>query len=83
MNATTNYWTATAAAVFPLKKHQPGFTLTPEQRSIKMDNHKYGLCCSCDAGLDDRADFICDTRIHSDFALMCNDCHDYYMQNDI
>jgi hypothetical protein len=32
------------------------------------------LCCYCDVGLDDRADFVCDVRAKGGFALMCNAC---------
>jgi len=77
----TNYWTTTAAATAvtaPVKKqHTPGFKLTEEERSKKHDLHQYGLCCSCDNGLDDRADFICDKA-----GLMCNACCDYYTGAD-
>ena len=71
----TNYWTATANAttVMAVEKHTPGFKLTEEERSKKHDLHKYGLCCSCDNGLDDRADFMCDFG-----GLMCNACCEYY-----
>lgn len=72
----TNYWTATATAttvMAPAKKHTPGFKLTEEERSKKHDLHKYGLCRSCDNGLDDRADFMCDFG-----GLMCNACCEYY-----
>jgi hypothetical protein len=34
------------------------------------------LCCYCDVGLDDRADFVCDVRANGGFALMCNACDD-------
>jgi hypothetical protein len=59
-------------------KHTPGFKLTQDERAKKSDQHKFGLCCDCDAGLDDRADFICDNRSNGGFALMCNACNDYY-----
>lgn len=73
----TNYWTATAAAtVAPCVSacDVPSFKLTPEERDAKSDEHQYGLCCYCDAGLDDRADFVCDVRENGGFALMCNAC---------
>ena len=81
--SSTNYWTATATATtgaWAITKHAPGFKLTKEERDIKSDEHQFGLCCSCDAGLDDRADFVCDTRENDGFALMCNACSDYYTQ---
>ena len=82
---TTEYWNATAAAtsvtVSASKTHEPGFKLTQEERMKKFDEHKYGLCVTCDAGLDDRADFTCDPRNPGGFALMCNECGDYYNLN--
>jgi hypothetical protein len=81
----TNYWTATANATaatvstFPVK-HIPGFKLTEQQRDIKSDDHKYGLCCSCDAGLDDRADFVCHSKKDGELTLMCCACDNYYTQ---
>lgn len=84
-NTTTSYWnataTATSACVFAAeteKTHEPGFKLTHEERMKKCDQHKYGICVSCDAGLDDRADFTCDPRAPGGFALMCHACSDYY-----
>ena len=86
MTTTANYWTATAAATSPrviiVNKHVPGFLLTKEERKQKFDLHKYGLCCQCDAGLDDRADFVvCDDDgdLQNDMMLMCNACDDYYV----
>ena len=92
MNATdssTNYWTATATATtnsasglaLEKKPHEPGFKLTQEERMKKFDQHKYGMCVSCDAGLDDRADFECDPRFPRGFAIMCCACIDYYNKN--
>jgi hypothetical protein len=89
MNSTTNYWTATAAATTPAvlaveetkKTHVPGFKLTHDERMEKFDQHKYGICVTCDTGLDDRADFMIDPRTPRGFALMCNECHDYYNKN--
>lgn len=83
---TTSYWTATAAATSAsasatetaMTTHEPGFKLTQEERMKKFDKHKFGLCVSCDAGLDDRADFMPDPRFPKGFALMCNACVDYY-----
>jgi hypothetical protein len=59
-------------------RHEPGFKLTHEERMTKFDQHKHGLCVSCDVGLDDRADFACDPRLPGGFAMMCNACCDYY-----
>ena len=60
------------------RRHEP---LTHKERMTKFDQHKYGLCVSCDAGLDDRADFTCDPRLPGGFAMMCNACVEYYNKN--
>ena len=81
--SSTNYWTATAAATtgaWAITKHAPGFKLTKEERDIKSDEHQFGLCCSCDAGLDDRADFVCQSKKDGELSLMCNACSDYYIE---
>ena len=49
----------------------------PEQQQPQPHrSHKFGLCEYCDAGLDDRADFICHTPTNVGFKLMCNACHE-------
>ena len=94
--AAADYWSATAAAAtcgsvvvlaveeemtIATKTHEPGFKLTQEERMTKFDEHQFGLCVTCDAGLDDRADFTCDPRFPRGFALMCNACFEYYNKN--
>jgi hypothetical protein len=69
--------TSTASNDEPTK-HQPIIKLTREERSTKCRQHKFGLCEYCDAGLDDRADFICHTPTNRGFKLMCNACHEYH-----
>jgi len=97
MTTATHYTTATAAAacgsvvVFSCcdkeeknaktKPHEPGFKLTHEERMKKCDQHKYGVCVTCDVGLDDRADFTCDPRMPGGFSLMCHSCFDYFNKN--
>jgi len=82
--SATNYWTATAAAatVTCVPRHTPGFKLTPDERATKGGQHKFGLCCACDAGLDDRADFHVEPRANCRFALMCVACANYYTGGD-
>jgi hypothetical protein len=60
------------------RRHEPGLKLTHEERMTKFNQHEYGLCVSCDAGLDDRLGFTCDPRLPGGFAMMCNACCDYY-----
>ena len=81
---STNYWNATAAStvatcVVTRPRHTPGIKLTQDQRDVKSDQHKFGLCCDCDAGLDDRADFIVGKHA-THTRLLCNDCSAYYTE---
>ena len=73
--------TATTPATVVVMEHKPGLKLTREERMTNFDKHQYGLCISCDAGLDDRADFTCDPRFPQGFALMCHACFNYYNKN--
>jgi hypothetical protein len=80
----TNYWTATAAAVAVANPDADAYTdapydfkLTGKERLEKSRQHKFGLCDSCDTGLNDRADFHCyfnDDRM----TLTCNACDSYF-----
>lgn len=81
----TNYWTATAAAVTKPDAYDGtstdaapyNFKLTPEERAAKSSQHQFGLCDSCDTGLDDRAHFYC----HFDddkMILTCRACDSYF-----
>jgi hypothetical protein len=79
MTATsTNYWNATAAStvatcVVGRPRHTPGIKLTHEQRDAKSEQHKFGLCHKCDAGIDDRADFII-CKYPTYVRIVCSDC---------
>jgi len=93
-SSATNYWTATAVAATTAvtvsnpetadSLHAAGpynFKLTTEERRVKSGQHKFGLCDSCDAGLNDRADFHChfdDTKM----TLTCNACDAYFSGGD-
>ena len=84
---TTNYITATATATASLSSpetkhtHKPGLKLTQDERTKKFDEHDYGLCVSCDTGLNHQSDFTCDPRLPGGFALMCTACFEYYNKN--
>lgn len=43
-------------------------------RDAKWVQYKFGLCCDCDAGLDDESDFALITANDNDTLLRCNDC---------
>jgi len=42
------------------------------------DNHKFGLCCTCKKGLDDRADFVCNNTQQpgGGFYMLCTNCYE-------
>jgi len=75
--AATTTGAAATAVDTTTKTHVPGYKLPVEERMQKFDQHEFGLCVSCDAGLDDRADFTRDPVTNTS-GLMCNDCVDYY-----
>ena len=79
MNAAM-YWTAIAHAVSRTPAPTTEKKLTSEERNAKSDEHKFGLCPSCDSGLDDRADFMVINLANKKeaFALLCTPC--YYNQ---
>jgi hypothetical protein len=76
----TDYWMATATAVtttnaFPVKHNTP---LTKEQRDEKRSEYQFGLCDTCDAGLDDRAEVNFHYRADGTIETLCDACNDYY-----
>lgn len=84
---STDYWTsiaaAAAAAPAAASAHAattpaaPRIRLSQFERDEKSSQHKFGICCSCDAGLDDRADFAI-TVVADGIKVRCNDCESYY-----
>ena len=46
----------------------------------ESDKHKFGLCCTCKKGLDDRADFVCNThtRPSGGFYMLCFSCYEEF-----
>jgi hypothetical protein len=61
--------------------HVPYMNLTKEQRAEKSNLFQFGLCSDCDAGLDDRSEFVCEpSRPTGAFVMRCEACHDYYQQ---
>ena len=60
------------------RRHTPGLKLTEEERAEEHKKHKFGLCGSCDNGLDDDADWIVDKEV----GFMCNACVAYYTEGE-
>ena len=76
-NAATNYWTQTAQSVFPCDDDEDYDAACDEVASLTMNwsEHRFGLCCECDCGLDDEADFIITGNANDDdTVLMCYTC---------
>ena len=76
--SSTTYWNATAAStvatcVVTRPRHTPGVKLTQDQRDAKREQHKFGLCHKCDAGIDDRADFII-CKYATYVRIVCGSC---------
>jgi hypothetical protein len=70
---------ATLTPTLTVSTHAPGIKLTDEERAEKVVKHKYGLCCSCDTGLDCCTDFILYHHPSGVYALyMCVACNRYY-----
>ncbi len=62
--------------------HVPFMNLTKEERKKKSANFKFGLCCDCDYGLDDKSEFVCQPRRNGSATIYtntCNACYNYYM----
>jgi hypothetical protein len=60
----------------------PFMNLTKEQRAEKSKHFKFGLCCDCDYGLDDKSEFVCQPRRNgcaTIYANTCNACYNYHM----
>jgi hypothetical protein len=58
----------------------PFMNLTKEQRDAKSAEFKFGLCSNCDAGLDDKSEFVCEPRggPTGSFVITCNACYAYH-----
>jgi predicted amidophosphoribosyltransferase len=61
--------------------HTPVIKLTELERFEKSNEHPFGLCSSCDAGLDNREDFVCSV-VADDVKVRCNACYDYYAEEE-
>ena len=70
---------STPTSTQTVSNHAPGIKLTDEDRARKGINHKYGICCSCDTGLDCCTKFIYYHHPSGLYALsMCVACNRYY-----
>ena len=82
MNQTTtpattsqDYWTATAGFVALFATEESVHCEEVSALTSKWDQHKFGLCCECDCGLDDEADFVITGNVNDDdIVLMCYTC---------
>lgn len=58
----------------------PFMNLTKDERDKKSTQFKFGLCSNCDAGLDDKSEFVCEPRPNGAFVMTCNACYDHHQQ---
>jgi hypothetical protein len=71
----TDYWTATAGFVAIRGDELYACEEVGVLTAAKWDEHKFGLCCECDCGLDDEADFVITGNANKDdTVLMCYGC---------
>ena len=62
-------------------RHEPGIKLTELERVQKSSEHEFGICSSCDAGLDSQDDFVCSV-VADDVKVRCYACYDYYAEEE-
>ena len=64
-----------------VSKHIPGIKLTDKERADKCAKYKFGLCCSCDAGFDQRCEYIHYPHPSGVYSVcMCVGCIGYYAE---
>ena len=74
---TTDYWSLTAQSVSPccIEESRAACDEVASLTTAKWEEHKFGLCCECDVGLDDEADFVVTGNANEDdTVLMCYGC---------
>ena len=69
--------TTTATATATATKDTPTIQLTLIERDEKSCQHEFGICDTCDAGLDNRDDFVV-TVVADEIKVRCNACEIYY-----
>ena len=74
----TDYWMATATATALTTTNPFPVQLTKEQRDEKRCDYQFGLCDTCDAGLDDRGEVNFHYRADGTIETLCDACHNYY-----
>ena len=75
--------TGTAATTEPAvtTHYQPVIRLTEQEREEIYLQHEYGICSSCDTGLDDPADFV-SSVVGYDLIVRCTACYHYYAEEE-
>ena len=73
--ATTGTTGITKTAYIPVIK------LTELERVQKSSEHEFGICDTCDTGLDNREDFVCSV-VEYVLHVRCNNCHYYYEEEE-
>ena len=74
----TTYWTQTAQTVFPCDDNEDSYDAACDEvasLTMQWSEHRFGLCCECNCGLDDESDFIITGSANEDdTVLMCCAC---------
>jgi hypothetical protein len=60
---------------------QPVIRLTQEERQDKCLEHEYGICDSCDTGLDAPDDFV-SSVVAYELHVRCISCYHYYAEEE-
>ena len=61
--------------------YTPVIKLTEIERAQKSCEHDFGICSSCDAGLDNHDDFV-SSIVADGFKTRCNACYHYYAEEE-
>ena len=61
--------------------YTPVIKLTEIERAQKSCEHDFGICSSCDAGLDNHEDFV-SSIVADDMKVRCNACYHYYAEEE-
>jgi hypothetical protein len=76
----TDYWMATATATALTTTNTFPVPLTKEQRDEKSCDYQFGLCDTCDAGLDDRGEVNFHYCADGTIETLCDACNNYYIE---
>jgi predicted amidophosphoribosyltransferase len=79
--ATTETTGTTGTTGTTKTAHTPVIKLTELERAQKSTEHEFGICGSCDAGLDNQEDFV-SSNVADSLKVRCNACYHYYAEEE-